>query len=255
MLLHEKNIVTGDTYNSMKIKAVLFDLDGTLLPMDQNDFIKDYFKRLIGKVAPYGYDPALLEKAIWKGSAAMVKNDGSRTNKDVFFDAFVAVMGEGIRQHFYVFDEFYQNEFDQVRHVCGNTPDADKVVKLVRSLGLTAVLATNPLFPPEATLARVRWAGLDADDFSLITTYDNSSYCKPNPAYYLNICETVGISPEECLMVGNDVGDDMIAGSIGMKTFLLEDCLINPMKENVDNYSHGSFPELEEKILKLSEIT
>ncbi len=235
----------------MKIKAVLFDLDGTLLPMDQDVFIKDYFTRLIRKVAPFGYDPVLLEKAIWKGSAAMVKNDGVRTNEEVFFDTFVDIMGEGIRIHLPVFDEFYKNEFDEVRHVCGYTPVADRVVKLVRRLGLRAVLATNPLFPPEATLARLRWAGLDANDFELITTYDNSSYCKPNTKYYLAICEKLGLLPEECLMVGNDVGDDMVAGKIGMDTFLLDDCLINHMKDDVSNYSCGSFSELENKILDL----
>lgn len=239
----------------MKITTVLFDLDGTLLPMDQNVFIKDYFTRLIRKVSPLGYDPVLLEKAIWKGSGAMVKNDGVRTNEEVFFDTFVAVMGEGIRSHIAVFDEFYKNEFDEVRHVCGYTPDADRTVKLVRSLGLRAVLATNPLFPPEATLARIGWAGLDKDDFELITTYDNSSYCKPNPKYYLAICEKLGVNPEECLMVGNDVDDDMIAESIGMKTFLLEDCLINNLKEDISKYSHGGFTELEENILGLVKST
>ncbi len=239
----------------MKITTVLFDLDGTLLPMDQNVFIKDYFTRLISKVAAFGYDPALLEKAIWKGSAAMVKNDGERTNEEVFFDTFIGLMGEGIRLHIPVFDEFYKNEFDEVRHVCGYNPASDSTVKLVRSLGLRAVLATNPLFPSEATLARVRWAGLDKDDFDLITTYDNSSYCKPNPKYYLTICEKLCVSPEECLMVGNDVDDDMVAESIGMKTFLLEDCLINNLKEDISKYSHGGFAELEENILRLVKST
>ena len=31
----------------MKLKAVLFDLDVTLLPMDQNAFTKGYFKLLL----------------------------------------------------------------------------------------------------------------------------------------------------------------------------------------------------------------
>ena len=39
------------------IKTVLFDLDGTLLPMDQDNFVKAYFKNLAIKLAPHGYDP------------------------------------------------------------------------------------------------------------------------------------------------------------------------------------------------------
>ena len=39
------------------LSTVFFDLDGTLLPMDQDAFTKDYFKRLAGKLAPLGYEP------------------------------------------------------------------------------------------------------------------------------------------------------------------------------------------------------
>lgn len=39
------------------IKAILFDLDGTLLPMDNDAFTKYYFKLLCKKLAPMGYDP------------------------------------------------------------------------------------------------------------------------------------------------------------------------------------------------------
>ena len=38
----------------MKLKAVLFDLDGTLLPMDQEVFIQSYFKHLARLLAPLG---------------------------------------------------------------------------------------------------------------------------------------------------------------------------------------------------------
>lgn len=58
----------------MSIKAVSFDLDSTLLPIDQNIFTKQYLKLLSAKLAPYGYEPAQLIDAIWSGTAAMVKN-------------------------------------------------------------------------------------------------------------------------------------------------------------------------------------
>ena len=66
----------------MAIKAVLFDLDGTLLPMDQDEFIKTYMSRLAKYMAPYVYDPDLLLKGLWMGTGAMVKNDGRKTNED-----------------------------------------------------------------------------------------------------------------------------------------------------------------------------
>ena len=48
----------------------------------------------------------------------------------------------------------------------------------------------------------------------------------------------------QCLMVGNDVGEDMVARSLGMQVFLLTDCLINKAGEDIEKYPHGSFPEL-----------
>ena len=38
--------------------------------------------------------------------------------------------------------------------------------------------------------------------------------------YYLQICEKICEAPEECLMVGNDSINDMVAGVTGMKTYL-----------------------------------
>lgn len=57
----------------MKLTTVLFDLDGTLLPMDNDEFTRGYFKLLAAKLAPHGYEPKQLVDAIWAGTAAMVK--------------------------------------------------------------------------------------------------------------------------------------------------------------------------------------
>lgn len=229
----------------MSIKMVLFDLDGTLLPMDQDVFIKSYFGRLAAKLAPHGYEPDQLFKAIWAGTGAMIKNDGKKRNEDVFWDTFVSIFGEKVREDLPVFDEFYHNEFSGVQKDCGYDPRAAKIVQHIKESGLRVVLATNPLFPAIATRNRIRWAGLAPEDFELYTTYENSSYCKPNPDYYLEILRKVGVNPEECLMVGNDVTEDMVAGTLGMKVFLLTDCLINKNNADISAYPHGSFEELE----------
>ena len=38
------------------LNTILFDLDGTLLPFWQDDFIHTYFKMLVACAAPMGYD-------------------------------------------------------------------------------------------------------------------------------------------------------------------------------------------------------
>ena len=72
----------------MKLKAVLFDLDGTLLPMDLGKFLEAYFALLSKRLVPHGYDPIKLIKAIWSCTGAMMTNDGSVTNEQAFWNAF-----------------------------------------------------------------------------------------------------------------------------------------------------------------------
>ncbi len=235
----------------MEIKAVLFDLDGTLLPMDQNVFVGAYMKLLAAKMAAHGYDPELLVKTIWAGTEAMVKNNGDKTNEEVFWDLFASVFGQDARMHEPVFAEFYRIEFQKVQESCGYHQQAAQVITYLKERGIRMTLATNPLFPAIATHSRVRWAGLDPADFEIITTYENARHCKPNLAYYRDILEQMELAPADCLMVGNDVGEDMIAAQLGMQTFLMTDCLINKVDKDITQYPHGSFPELMEYINNL----
>ena len=228
----------------MKYQAILFDLDGTLLPMDQDLFIKAYFGLLAKKLAPLGYDPDALVKAIWVGTAAMVKNDGSRSNEAVFWESFTALMGEHTRADEPVFAEYYRNEFQQVQGVCGFAPAAAETVRLCHDLGADTVLATNPIFPSVGTESRIRWAGLRPEDFRYYTVYENSSFCKPNPDYYREILQKLDLRAEDCLMVGNDAVEDGAAAELGIPVFLLTDCLINKNNQDISRWANGSFPEL-----------
>lgn len=228
----------------MSIKAVLFDLDGTLLPMDQEAFTHSYFKLLAVKLAPYGYDPKELVSGIWTGTKAMVMNDGSCTNEEAFWDRFSKIFGDQVREHEPVFAEFYRQEFQGVKNACGYVPAAAEVVTALKERGIRVILATNPIFPAVATESRIRWAGLQPGDFESYTTYENSRFCKPNPAYYQDILRKADLQPEECVMVGNDVTEDMVAGSLGMRVFLLTDCIINNENKDISVYPNGGFPEL-----------
>lgn len=234
------------------ITTIFFDLDGTLLPMDQEDFLKAYMGGLAKKMAPYGYESDLLIRSIWKGTGAMVANDGSQRNDQVFWNTFSAVCGRDTRADEPVFEDFYRREFQQVKNACGFDERAAETIRELKAMDYDTVLATNPLFPAIATHSRVRWAGMEPSDFSYITTYENSFHCKPNPDYYREILDKLGLQPEQCLMVGNDVGEDMVAQTLGMKVFLLTDCLINKTGEDTAKYPHGSFPELMEFVRSLS---
>lgn len=235
------------------MKNIFFDLDGTLLPMDQDKFVKAYFTALAKKLIPLGYEPNTIAESVWKATVAMIKNDGEKTNEEVFWKEFSKIYGEKVYSDIPVFENFYENEFDNLKNFCGYNPLANKVVKLAKSKNYRLILATNPVFPPIATQTRARWAGLNPDDFEYITTYDNSKFCKPNPKYYNEILEKLGLKPEETLMVGNDTSEDMVAKTLGIDVFLLTDCLINKTNENISEYPNGSFEDLIEYIKKDSE--
>ncbi len=231
------------------MQMILFDLDGTLLPMDQDKFTTGYFKFLARKMEPHGYEPKKLIDSIWGGTAAMVRNDGSRTNEKAFWQYFASVYGEGSVNDMGIFEEFYRVEFQQAKMFCGYNPKAVKTVGLLKENGYRVALATNPLFPAIATESRIRWAGLAPEDFEWYTTYENISYCKPNPEYYREILRHFNLRPEDCLMVGNDVDEDMVAREIGMEVFLLTDCLLNRHEKDISGYPKGNFDDLVNYIL------
>lgn len=235
----------------MKPTTILFDLDGTLIPMDQDAFIRAYIGGIAATAAKHGYDPTLVANGVMAGTRAMFANDGTRTNEEAFWQSLAAVVGEGILLDRALFDEYYEGRFDEVSVTCGHEPRSREIIDLVHSLGYTAVLATNPLFPAVATAGRIRWAGLSPDDFALVTSYENSHFCKPKLDYYREILARLGLTPEECVMVGNDVDEDMIAKRLGMRVFLLTDGLLNRSESDYSDLPHGSFDALSDFIRAL----
>ena len=202
-------------------------------------------------MAKYGYDLEMLVKAVWLGTGAMVKNDGSVKNEEVFWKEFGKALNKDARADEPKFQEFYENEFDMVKSSCGYDENARKLIDEVKSMGYRVILATNPIFPAIATEKRIEWVGLTPKDFELYTTYEKIGYCKPNPKYYQEILNQTGLKPEECLMVGNDVTEDMVAETLGMKVFLLTDCIINKENKDISHYPNGGFHEAMEYIKSL----
>lgn len=228
----------------MEIKTVLFDLDGTLLPMDMEEFTNGYFGLLTRKLAPRGYDPKALIDAIWAGTAAMVRNDGTRTNEAAFWAEFARSFGEKALADQPLFEEFYAVEFRQARQLCGFDPAAARAVRAIRDSGRRVVLATNPIFPAVATEQRLDWVGLAPSDFELVTTYENCRFCKPSVNYYRDLLDRLGLRGPDCLMVGNDMTEDTPAAELGMGVFLITSCLINKENRDVNAWPHGGFDGL-----------
>ena len=73
--------------HTQKITTVLFDLDGTLLPMELELFMKDYFQRLSQKMNLCGYDGNAVLDNIGKGIHAIHTNKSSRLNEEIFWES------------------------------------------------------------------------------------------------------------------------------------------------------------------------
>ena len=113
-----------------------------------------------------------------------IRNDGKQTNETVFWNTYAGIYGEEARADEPRFAEFYGKRFGELSGLCGKDPAAGPLVHDLRAAGYTLAAATNPLFPMTAQHFRLGWAGTDRNDFSWITSYENSSFCKPSAGYY-----------------------------------------------------------------------
>lgn len=183
-------------------------------------------------------------KAIWQGTDSMVQNERLHSNEKVCWDTFSSIYGIKTYDDRKIFDDFYLNDFDVLKDICVYEAQAEQVIKKLKESGYKLILASNPIFPMVAQEKRLKWAGLNTADFEYISSYENSRYCKPNPKYYIELAEKTGCETSECLLVGNDVTEDMVAKETGMKVFLLTNKLINSEGKDISQYPRGNFNQL-----------
>jgi len=226
------------------IRAVLFDLDGTLLPIDTRSFLQQYTKALVKKVSTV-MDPETFLQHLFYSTGKMVSDlNPNLTNKEVFWQHMSARTADKIDNLLPLLDDFYEREFPLLGENITPNRNAAAIVKKAKEKGYILVLATNPVFPEKAVIERMRWASLDPGDFDLITAYENMHFCKPHLEYYREVLDKIGESPGRCLMVGNDMEEDMVAGKIGVKTFLVEDFVINKNNSSIQCNYRGTLSEL-----------
>jgi FMN phosphatase YigB (HAD superfamily) len=233
------------------IDTLLFDYDGTLLQVNQDEFMQIYFTALTAKVVEHGIDAQQFKIGIYKGIQAMTANDGQRTNKHVFWDAFAAIVGEQSRELEPVLQSFYSNEFNIVAEKMQIKTNHQALMQRLKEQGYTLVLASNPVFPLVGVQTRLAWIGLTTDDFDLITHYENFSYCKPNLNYYDQIFQSVNKQANQCLMIGNDMKDDACAAKLGAKIYMATDLYSKDQLIGLENIAHGSFADIEKYIESL----
>ncbi|QSO48222.1 HAD family hydrolase [Alicyclobacillus mengziensis] len=226
------------------LRTLLFDLDGTLLPMDQDRFMHGYFHALLPEIA-HLVNPGEIAGQILTATQQMVENeDPDVANIDAFKKFFFGTVDVKEEQIWPIFDTFYQGKFGELSGFTQPSPISREICRSALSKGYELVLATNPIFPDNAVRHRMNWAGIGEIPFKLVTTMEHMHFCKPSPKYYLEILDRIERTPDECMMIGNDVQEDGVAGKLGMETFLVRDFVIDRGLGHTDFTHEGSLEDV-----------
>lgn len=227
-----------------RYRAIFFDLDGTLLPMDIEDFLHRYFIKLRAFITARGLDAERFSYALNEGMKAMGAEHPDRTNYQVFWERFMALFGDcdkGALEETLL--AFYRTDFGAIGDGVQANPAAAKAVELLSRKGYPLFLTTMPMFPEQALDWRLKWARVNPARFVRKTTYDNSFALKPALSYFQQNIDLAGCAPDQVLMVGNNTREDLAIGQLGADAFLVTDHLLNPIDMALDEVRHGSLAD------------
>ena len=237
-------IAQGLIYQIMK--TILFDLDGTLLPIRPENFrlfFEEYIKLISGFCAQL-VNPQLFAGTLIDATRLMMRNDGSRTNEEVFMSHFLPKLNISGEVIYPLLERFYLTEFVGLKKHTDPSELSGQIVQEALDRGWQVVLATNPVFPRVAIDERMNWANIRDFPWYYVTSYEKSRACKPSLLYYQDLVEKLSLNPEECWMIGNDKDEDMVAGRLGFKTFLVTDNSIGEGNNAPQPSEQGTMREL-----------
>lgn len=227
--------------NERQYRAIFFDLDGTLLPMDLDEFMAGYMGSIYDYVAASEFDPEAFKTGLKSGIAAMASHDDGKTNAEAYWDAFLPTAGGTYENWEPLLTEFYRSEFGKIGDNVEPSVFARHVTETLHDRGYPLLLTTMPMFPERAVEWRLLWAGVNSRRFSRITHYENSTSVKPKLAYFEENLKACGAKPEEVLVVGNNTAEDLACLELGMDAFLITDHLLNPNGFDINTVKNGSF--------------
>ena len=232
------------------IKAVLLDLDDTLITTHSDAFFPDYVGQLtkrLGAIAPE--ETAL--SALRAGLRAAIANPNPLvTVREAFMVAFGDAIGGPHADLDRAFEVFYAEDFPRMSSRIAPRARAIPLLDWLFEHDCLVVIATNPVTPETAIHHRMTWGGIPIYHypFALVTTFETMHFAKPNPEYYEEILARIGTRPEEALMVGDHWDRDIVcAAAAGLNTFWITDGQQpedNPMVKTDGQGSFETFVDL-----------
>lgn len=183
-----------------KIRAVLFDFDGTL--MDTNDVILKSWQHTFMHYQGREEDEEVLLKTFGEPLALTMRN-------------FFGLEGDALQECMDVYRSFQKETFlDSIALF----PGIPEMLQELKDAGFTLALVTSRL--KETTMQGVEKFGL-APYFDLIVTANDCTKHKPDPQPINITLEKLGLSPEEAVMLGDTVMDIGCARNAGVISVLV----------------------------------
>jgi FMN phosphatase YigB (HAD superfamily) len=204
------------------IKAVLLDLDDTLILSDTDRFFLRYLRMLgeeLAGDAPSDDFVYLITKVY---EQALDSYDPSTTLYERFVKLFSSRIGLSEARLSQAMDRFYRLQYPKLRPMVKPRPVTRPLLDWLFDRGYQVVVATNPAVPLDPIHQRMTWGGISPEryPFRLITGMENMHFGKPRAAYYEEILVRLGLEAHEAIMVGDRWDDDVAgAASIGLATY------------------------------------
>ncbi|NDJ35598.1 MAG: HAD family hydrolase, partial [Chloroflexi bacterium] len=205
------------------IKAVLLDLDDTLIRTDTVAFTQRYLEKLGHSLreelaAPPDVIPRLV--ALYKDIQA-TDNPGE-TLYERTVSGLAAITDSAPMSVEAAFARFYADVYPALCESIQVEPAAVPLLERLFAAGYQVVIATNPALPIEAIQQRMAAGCIPAYPFALITSMQTMHFGKPDPAYYEEIRGLLDQRAAEMVMVGDDYHNDIqSAAAAGLHTYHL----------------------------------
>ncbi|GAB4510439.1 MAG: hypothetical protein OHK0046_07260 [Anaerolineae bacterium] len=207
------------------IKAVLLDLDNTLLVNPDHVFAVEFMRLVDAHVEKAWQFRGISTHVRQSLQAMLMPRTPPLTNYRLAVDVLSSATGRPTEDVLAIFEQFYLEAYSSLRQCVKTIAVVPDLVAHLQTHGYSVVIATNPVYPAVAIQQRLAWAGLSErfEDYAFVTHAENMHFAKPNPAYYAEILARVGVEPDEAVMVGDSLINDMEpAGSVGLHTYHID---------------------------------
>lgn len=208
-----------DGGGDMKKTHLLIDLDGTLVDGDRPLMRLDFMKRMNAVWNEKG-DAIQTAKAFYYMRKAVESPPNGETNEIRMARAFSSVFKMDEKRAKHYLEKSIKKVFPYLEPYFSPIPGASEFIEWGKK-HYTLILATNPIWIPEAVEMRARWGGIDMGVFHSFTHAARMHSCKPRKEYYQEILEQENLCPEECILIGNDLKKDLPANRIGIEVYIV----------------------------------